>query len=137
MTPEECRWYEVLTYNVFINSLNLQHEFKTIMCIVDALAPVGKYNAEHLKITINELITSVRCKPTKEEFVILLRKRNTPVRQIHDLTGLCNRTIYKIIKQEEADPRPIYNKLTEKQDILLKNFIDTLHKIKEMLPDAE
>ena len=136
MTPEEGRWYEVLIYNVFTNSLKLQHNFNSIVHIVDALSPIGNYNTEHLKITINELISSIRSRPTNEEYVLLLRKRNIPVRAIHELTGMCNRTIYKIIKDNDTDPKPIYNKLTLQQDELLKKFAETLHKIKEILPDG-
>lgn len=136
MTPEEGRWYEVLIYNVFTNSLKLQQDFNSIMHIVNALSPIGNYNTEHLKITINELISSIRCRPDNAEYVLLLRKRDIPIRTIHELTGMCNRTIYKIIKDNETDPRPIYNKLTLQQDELLKKFAETLHKVKEILPDG-
>lgn len=126
MDPEIFeRWIEIQFLQICRDILKYNNDILDIMDIIDALSKFGRYNPEPLKNLTQEVLSSYRIRPTKEELIIICRRFNVPIKEIKEITGAHNRTLYSVIDQDKNDPRAFYPRLDTAQISILKQFVDT------------
>ena len=83
-----------------------------------------------MKTIISEILSSVRYKPSRHEFCILAHQMKLNVAVIKRITGIHNRTLYNLLKEEKKESRLFYPRLEPSQIEVIKQFIHTFNKIK-------
>lgn len=120
------RWLEVSFYYFCQDILSVNNDIMDIMGIVEALAPMGKYEAETLKSIVQDVLMTYRIRPTREEFALLCIKNGVTFKELNSYLRISNRTLYQLIADNEADPRVFYPRLDVHKLALIKKFLDTI-----------
>lgn len=131
-TLAQNRWYEIQLYFICTELLKRRNNMLDVMSIIEGLAPIGKYSAEPVKLVVQEVLSSMRSRPSKEEFILLSKKAGRTIRAIAEQTHAHNRTLYALFKDEERNPRYFYPRLTADQTELIKAFVETFNSLKEV-----
>lgn len=126
------RWLEVKFY-YFCQDLMAHNGSTTdVMAIIEALAAVGKYEAEPVKSVAQEILTTYRIRPTREELILLCYKNSVPVRTIVKELQVSNLTLYNLIADDKEDPRAFYPRLDVHKLALIKKFFDALDVLRKV-----
>ena len=70
---------------------------------IDYLSGIGKYNPEAVKEYAQEILSSPRVRPIKEETILLCRLNNIPVKVIKQKFKIHFQTLYKLFDKQEKD----------------------------------
>lgn len=128
----EQRWIELQFYFICADLLSLRNNLIDVMDMIDNLALFGDYSPEYIKPIAQEVLASVRIRPSKEEFCILCHIFKKPVAQIKQRTQIHNKTLYKIIEDHKENPRLFYPRLKPEQLQLITQFINTFNKFRKV-----
>ena len=126
------RWIEIQFYYICSDILNLRNNIMDVMDIIDSLAFVGNYNAEQTKQLANEILSTIRFKPTREEFCLISREFGVPINSIKARTGIHNKTLYEMFEKNKQDPRFFYPKLTEHKVQVAEQFVIIFNNFKKV-----
>lgn len=130
--PTYLRWLEIQFYYICSDMMSVRNNPMDLMDLIDALAIFGSYSPEQIKPIAHEILVSTRCRPGKEEFMILSHRYKVPVSAIKKRINAANRTLYELLKTEENEPRPFYPRLHIEQTKLLQQFVETFNKFREI-----
>jgi len=126
------RWAEVQFYYICSDILALRNNIMDVMDIIDSLAFLGEYDATQTKQLANEILSTIRFTPTREEFCLICREFNMPVNDIKQRTGIHNKTLYEMFDKNKADPRFYYPRLTEHKIQTAEKFVAVFQKFKKV-----
>lgn len=127
----QARWTELQFYYICTDLLSLRNNMLDVMDMIDNLTIFGNYNPEQLKMLAQEMIASIRCRPSKEEFCILCHLNKVPVTKIKEkIPKLHNKTYYAILEEHEKNPRMFYPRLRPEQLTLIIPFVEAFNKFK-------
>lgn len=124
------RWTEIQFYYITADLLQLRNNMMDVMDIIDNFAMIGKYSPEPIKTIAQEVLSSIRYRPTREEFVLICHKFDVPVKEIKTRCGIHNRTLYELLAEDKENPRMFYPRLRPEQTEQIKAFVNTFNKIK-------
>jgi len=130
-TSTEYRWIELQFYYICADLLKINNNLMDIMDVIDSLAVIGHYAPEHIKNLAQEAISSIRLRPSKEEFVLLCHLFHVPIQYIKDKTQLHNRTLYQILADDKSNPRTFYPRFQPNQILMIKKFVDCFNIIRK------
>ena len=128
---KEKRWTEIKFYFIILDILNIRKNMLDVMDLIDNLAIFGQYSPEQLKPIAQEVISSIRFRPGKEEFITLASEK-MPVTAIKKRANLHNRIYYNIINKEKEDPRMYYPRLNDSKLEVIELFLKAFENIKEV-----
>ena len=132
LDPTTARWIELRFYYICSDLLDLRKDMSDVMNVFQLVSLFGPFEELRLEQLAHEIVASLRFRPTKEEFVILARRNNVPVQDIITRAGLCRRTIYKILAEEEKDPRAFYPRFGAVQIEYIEQFIAAFEKFRKV-----
>lgn len=125
------RWLEVSFYYFCSDILKKTGNLLDIMDLVEALAPIGKYDIIQVKQLVQEVIASYRIRPTREELALLCYKNKIKVRNTKRYLAMGNKKLYQIVAADKEDPREFYPRLNSKQHQIIRQFMKTIDYIRE------
>lgn len=125
------RWLEVDFYYFCTDLLKVRNNMMDVMEVIEALAPLGKYEITPAKQVTQVVLTSFRLRPTKEEFVLLCYRNKIPTRQICKYLSMSNTTLYEMINADKKDPRIFSPKLNQKQLEIILKIKNTVNMLRE------
>jgi hypothetical protein len=126
---KEQRWTELQFYYICLDILTINNDMLDVMDFIDNVRIFGNYAPDLIKPIAQEVLSSLRFRPSREEFIILCQHMKIPIRNIRERSGVHNRQIYQIIEAEQKDPRLFYPRLTAFQLEEVKKF---LHGVKQL-----
>lgn len=127
---EEKRWLEVQFYYICSDILALRNNIMDVMEMIDNLAIFGGYIPDQVKPIAQEVLSSIRVRPSREEFCILCRKFKVQINKIKQRARIHNRTLYQIFEEHEKNPRIFYPRLQPEQLEIVKQFVDSFNKVR-------
>lgn len=131
MSNTELRWLEIQFYFVCKDLLQINNNLMDVLDYIDTIAFFDKeYNTQVLKLTAQEILSVPRYKPTTEEFCLICRHFNVPVKRIKEKLHIHNRTLYNLFETNTHDERIFYPKLRKEQHTAINTFINIINKIK-------
>lgn len=125
------RWLEVSFYYFCQDILKTNNDLMDVMELVEALAPLGKYEAEPVKRIVQEVMIMYHLLPTREEFALLLYHNGIQIRQIKQYTKMGINKLYKMIEDDKTDPRVFFPRLDGSKLALIKKFMDTIERVRK------
>lgn len=132
MNPQTYdRWLEVSFFYFCQDIINTAGGLMDLMDLIEALAPIGKYDSVLVKQLVQDVLASYRVRPSREELALLCHKAEVPNLRIRELLKMGNHKLYKIIEEDKEDPRVFYPRLTADQLKLIHQFMKTLERIRK------
>ena len=132
MNPQTYdRWLEITFYYFSLDIVNINNNLLDLMDLIDALAPIGKYEAEPLKQTAQEVLITYTIHPTREELALLCHSAKVPITRIKQYLKIGNQKLYNLIEEDKTDPRLFFPRLNATQLLLIKKFMDTITTIRK------
>jgi len=125
------RWLEISFYYFCKDMLTKTGSLLDLLDMVEAFAPIGKYDSLLVKQLMQETVSSYRLQPSKEELILLCMKYGVPVRKLRDMVRVGNNTIYKLIEEDKEDPRVFFPRLNTDQLKLIHQFMTALEIIRK------
>ena len=132
LDPTAARWIELRFYYICSDLLDLRKDMMDIMNVFQLVSLFGPFEELRLEQLAHEIVASLRFRPSKEEFVVLAKMNNMPIQQIIVRSGLCRRSIYKILQDEAKDPRAFYPRFGAVQIEYIEQFIQAFEKFKQV-----
>ena len=120
------RWLEVSFYFFCYDILEEHNDIMDLMCIIEALAPIGKYEVEPLKALTQQILITYNLHPTREELAILMFAHGSRVEDIRRVTKLGKDKVYQLYHDNKMNPRMFIPRLTETQRALIEKFTDAM-----------
>jgi hypothetical protein len=128
----EQRYIELQFYYICVDILNIRNNLMDVMDIIDAFAIFNTYQPEVLKTIAQEVVTSVRYRPSNEEFILLCHKNRVPIKHIKLRTKLANRTLYNLIEADNKDPRLFYPRLPPNKIEIITKFVTIFNNMRKV-----
>lgn len=125
------RWLEVSFYYFCQDILKTNNEIMDVMDLVEALAPLGKYEVEPVKNIVQEVMIMYHLLPTREELALLLYHNGIQMRKIKRYTKMGLEKLYKIIEEDKNDPRAFYPRLDSAKLALINKFMETVSRVRK------
>ena len=127
---------EIEFYNYIKRLLEQYNHSVLVFDLVDVFASFGEIVPATIKKLVQQIyIGDVSFVPTKEEQLIVYRKKGYSMRQIRDITGMHPNTQYRLIDRMRLDRnrRPVISpKLDEETYHSIKAFMNEVKKFKEV-----
>lgn len=130
----ENRWFEIQFYlicNTITNQCN--KDLRVIQRIIEGLELYGSYDANMVKTACIQILSDMRCKPSKREIIILAHFSDKALAPVIRLIGSCNKTAYKYIYDYKENPIFIMPRLEEAKLKHVILFIKAYNKLKGVL----
>lgn len=126
------RWTELQFYYICSDILTLRNNIMDLMDMIDSLSIFGTYSPEQIKPLAHEVLSSIRYRPSKEEFCLLCHTFNVPIKNIKEKINVHNRTLYQIIEDNKQNPRMFYPRFRKEQLELISKFVNTFNKFRKV-----
>lgn len=126
MNNNERRWLEIQFYYFCFDIMRVRNNIMDVMAYIECTKNLGNVHTDYVQIIAQEILTSIRCRPTKQEVTVLATQFNVPVKSIKARTGYCNKTHYNALESEIT----IYPRLSFEKDNYIKEFLDYINIIK-------
>ena len=124
------RWAEVQFYYIINDILKIRNNIMDVMQNIDYLSGIGKYNPEAVKEYAQEILSSPRVRPIKEETILLCRLNNIPVKIIKQKFKIHFQTLYKLFDKQEKDPMVFFPRFSDVQNEQIQLYINAFNTIK-------
>lgn len=135
-TLPQQRLDEIMFYNYIKRLLDKYNHNVVIFDLVDIFAAFGEIVPATIKRLVQQIyIGDKTFIPSKEEQLIIYRKRGYSMRQIRDITGMHPNTQYRLLENMRKDPesRPtLAPRLDEGTYHSIKAFMNEIEKFKEV-----
>ena len=127
---------EIEFYNYIRRLLEQYNHSVLVFDLVDVFATFGEIVPATIKKLVQQVyIGDTALVPTKEEQLIVYRKKGYSMRQIRDITGIHPNTQYRMLDRMRSDRRlrpTIVPKLDEDTYHSMKAFMNEIKKFKEV-----
>jgi len=133
MEPNDFeRWVEVQFYYICVDLLSINKDVLDLFDLIDSFAVIGRYDAEALKAVAQEALSTVRFRPSRDEFIAISLKFKVPPRSIKKRIKVHNRTLYSVVDQEKEDPRAFYARTDTETVEHMNRFVTIFNKLKKV-----
>lgn len=126
------RWTEIQFYFICLDVISVRNNIMDLMDFIDNMTLFGRYEPERIKPLAQEILSSLRYRPSKEELCLICHKFKVPVAVIKQKTGIHNRTLYQLLDADEKDPRMFYPRFRQDQTDIIQTFVDTFNNFKKV-----
>ena len=126
MDNNERRWLEIQFYYFCYDLMRIRNNIVDVMNFIDCMKSLGNTHTDYIQLIAQELLTSIRYRPTRKELTILATQFGVPAKRIKARTEYCNRTHYEALKEDIH----IYPRLSLEKDMYIKEIIDIINIIK-------
>ena len=125
------RWTELQFYFICVDILKERNNIMDVMDLIDSLAIFGTYPPEPIKMLAQEVISSVRYRPSKEEFSAICHVFGASVKDIKHKGNISNRLYYRIIEDFKQNPIMFYPRMQKPKLELITKFVTQFNKLKK------
>ena len=130
------RLEEIEFYNFIRRLLETYENSVVVFDLIDVFATFGELDPTVIKKLIQQVyIGDLTFKPSKEEQLIVYRKKGYSMRQIRDITGMHPNTQYRVLEdmQSNRNLRPtITPRLDEETFMNVRALMKQINKFKEV-----
>lgn len=99
-----------------------------VLDLIGALAIIGKYNGERVKILANNIMSDPLTRPNHQEQCVLGQKAGLKIRPYCRILGIHHTTLARTAEQHKS--MFIYPRLNATDRVHIMQFISTIEKIK-------
>ena len=126
------RWIEIQFYYACIDILAINNEILDLFDLIEAFAALGHQDTETVKLLAQEALSTIRFRPSKEEFIAISWQFDMPAKNIKERLRVHNRTYYDIVNHEKQDPRMFYPRTDTDAVKHMYKFINIFNKLRKV-----
>jgi len=127
----EERWIEVQFYYICSDIYDYSQDLLTTLDFIEALARIGKVDAQSVRAVANNTLCDHRQRPGKEEAALLCYKKGVSTRAICEQCRINNNKLYILVNQDKDDPIMFYPRAKQEHRTLMRAFIDVVEIFKK------
>lgn len=128
------RWVEIKFYILCKKiTKDFNNDTRVIQNIIQGLELYGGYKADIVKTACIQIITDMRCRPSKREIIILAHLSEQPLAPIIRTIKSCTVTAYKYINEHKENPIYIMPRLDKDKLNEIELFMKAYTNLKEVI----